>query len=158
MNTASVVQQSTGDEKQEEVQRTQVKMEVNKMMYSEFVAGTGCRETNHNYQVYKELEIIYMNTDCTKEHIYEMGKKLVDNSKTEAELKFEAEIKAEIELHNNEIIRYKGYISDDEFYLNYWKEQGDKDMIKMYRNRINFSKDEIKIHRNKIRELKWVLQ
>ena len=80
------------------------------MLYSEFVAGTGCRETDHNYKVYKELEIIYMNTDCTKEHIYEMGKKLVDNSKSEAELKLEAEIKEEIEQHKAEIEKYKSWL------------------------------------------------
>ena len=29
------------------------------MLYQEFIEGTGCRENDHNYQVYKELEIIY---------------------------------------------------------------------------------------------------
>lgn len=60
------------------------------MLWSEFVEGTGCKDTEHNYNVYKELELIYMNTDCTKAHIYEMGKKLVDNSKTEEQIEKEA--------------------------------------------------------------------
>lgn len=36
------------------------------MMYSEFIEGTGCKDSKKNYQIYKELEIIYMNSDCTK--------------------------------------------------------------------------------------------
>lgn len=64
------------------------------MLYNEFIEGTGCKDNDHNYQVYKELEVIYTNTECSKAHIYEMGKKLVDNSKSESELKVEAEVKA----------------------------------------------------------------
>ena len=81
------------------------------MLYSEFVAGTGCRETDKNYQVYKELELIYMNTDCTKEHIYEMGKKLVDNGKTEKELQLEKEITEKIERLKEDIQYYKDCIT-----------------------------------------------
>ena len=60
------------------------------MMYCEFVAGTGCKDTPHNYKVFEDLEVMYMNSDLSKEQIYEYGKKLVDNSKTEKELAFEA--------------------------------------------------------------------
>lgn len=127
------------------------------MLYSEFVAGTGCRETDHNYQVYKELEIIYMNTDCSKEHIYEMGRKLVDNSKTDAELKLERQIKEEIEQHKAEIEKYKSWLPHEEEMLNIWKQDGDKEMIAFYRNNIKFWKQEIKNHRNQINALKWVL-
>lgn len=127
------------------------------MLYSEFVAGTGCRETDHNYQVYKELEIIYMNTDCTKEHIYEMGRKLVDNSKTEAELKLEAEIKEKIEAHKDEITKYNAWIKQNEKLLGYWKERMDKEMIAFYRNPIKSWKQEIRYHKNQIDALKWVL-
>ena len=125
------------------------------MLYSEFVAGTGCRETDHNYQVYKELEIIYMNTDCTKEHIYEMGRKLVDNSKTEAELKLEAEIKEEIESNKNMIEVYKKEVA--------WKKNlieadpYDKEFVKDCKRMIKYYNEQIKFHRNKINELKWVL-
>jgi hypothetical protein len=66
------------------------------MLYSEFIEGTGCKDSEHNYKVYKDLEIMYMNSDMTKAEIYEYGKKLVDNSKSEEQLKLEAEIKAEI--------------------------------------------------------------
>lgn len=127
------------------------------MLYNEFVEGTGCRDNEHNYRVYKELEIIYMNTDCTKAHIYEMGKKLVDNSKSEAELKLEAEIKAEIAEHKNEIDRYRRYVDDDTDMLNWWKEQGDKEMVAMCKNTIKGYKLVIKKHRAQIAALKWVL-
>lgn len=127
------------------------------MLFSEFVEGTGCKESEHNYEVYKELELIYMNTDCTKEHIYEMGRKLVDNSKSEKELEIERKIKEEIEEHKSEIARYKGYASDDKEAMSYWQNEGDKEMTSLYRNRIKYYNREIKAHRNQINALNWVL-
>ena len=127
------------------------------MLYNEFVEGTGCRDNEHNYKVYKELEIIYMNTDCTKAHIYEMGKKLVDNSKSEAELKLEAKIKAEIAAHKAEIDTCKEYIEQDTYSMNYWKSCGDKEFSDKYRKNIKTWKLEIKKHRAQIAALKWVL-
>lgn len=127
------------------------------MLYSEFVEGTGCKDNQHNYNVYKELEVIYMNTDCSKAHIYEMGKKLVDNSKSEEQLKLEAQIKAEIEEHKKEIETYKRWVADNERMVGYWKEHSDKEMVAFYRNPIKTWKQEIRNHRNQISALKWVL-
>ena len=126
------------------------------MLFSEFQQGTGCKDNEHNYEVYKNLEIMYMNSDLSKEQIYEYGKKLVDNSKSEAELKVEAQVKAEIEQHKAEIAKYKGWIEQNEELLGYWKERGDKEMISFYRNPIKFWKDEIRDHKNQINALKWV--
>lgn len=67
------------------------------MMYSEFVEGTGCRENEHNYKVFQNLEIMYMNSNMTKAEVYEYGKKLVDNSKSERQIELERQAKAEIE-------------------------------------------------------------
>lgn len=128
------------------------------MLYNEFVEGTGCRDNDHNYKVYKNLEVMYMNTDMSKAEIYEYGKKLVDNSKSEAELKLEAEIKAEIAEHKNEIERYKRYIDDYANILKWWKEQGDKEMVAMCKNTIKGYKLVIKKHRAQIAALKWVLE
>lgn len=125
------------------------------MLWSEFVEGTGCRDNESNYKLYKELELIYMNSDCSKAHIYEMGKKLADNSKSEDELKVEAEIKAEIAEHKAQIDELKGWIKDNEQMAKYW--QGDKEMIAFYRNSIKRWKEEIKEHRNKISALQWIL-
>lgn len=49
------------------------------MLFSEFIEGTGCKATRHNFKVYEDLEVMYNNSCITKEQIYEYGKKLVDN-------------------------------------------------------------------------------
>ena len=127
------------------------------MLWNEFIEGTGCKDNEYNYNVYKELEIIYMNTDCTKAHIYEMGKKLVDNRKSEEEIRIENEVKAEIEHHKAEIATIKKWIEDNQWMLNYWKEQNDKEMVMFYKNPIKAWKEQIKYHKVQIEALKWVL-
>ena len=121
------------------------------MLYSEFVQGTGCRETDHNYKVYKDLEIMYMNSDMSKEQIYEYGKKLVDKSKTEAELKIEAEAKAEIETLKSEI---EGGKRDIERYEAYIEIETDKDSLRMWKDSIRYLKQEIIRRRNRIKMLR----
>lgn len=127
------------------------------MMYNEFAEGTGCKDNAHNYKVYRNLEVMYMNSDMSKAEIYEYGKKLVDNSKSEAELKVEAEVKAEIEKHKEEIARYKEWIEQNEEMVIYWKDQMDKEMVAFYKNPIKAWKEQIRYHREQIRALKWVL-
>lgn len=125
------------------------------MLYSEFVQGTGCKENDHNYKVYKNLEVMYMNSDMSKAEIYEYGKKLVDNSKSEEELKLEAEIKEEIECHKKEIEIYKKEIE--------WKKEtiefdpDDTEWVNDCKRMIKYYKEQIAWHRNKIKALKWVL-
>lgn len=89
------------------------------MLWQEFIAGTGCRDTEHNYGVYKDLEIMYMNSDMSKEKIYEYGRKLVDNSLTEAEQEHNAGIMAEIEDMKNEIKSLKESAASDAAYAKY---------------------------------------
>ena len=124
------------------------------MLFSEFVEGTGCRETDHNYKVYKELEIIYMNTDCTKEHIYEMGKKLVDNSKTEEELELEAKIKAEIKEYREEKKYYENRIKAVQAML---VDEADPEWIKEYKRMLKLYRGYVKDCKIRISELNWVL-
>lgn len=124
------------------------------MLFCEFVEGTGCRETDKNYQIYKELEIIYMHTDCTKEHIYEMGKKLVDNSKTERELEIEAEIKAEIKGYKEEIESNKRWIEYYTEMAQSWKEEGDKFLGRHNKKMAQRYKEKNASLRNKIKWLK----
>ena len=128
------------------------------MMYSEFVAGTGCKDNEHNYKVFQNLEVMYMHSDMTKDEIYEYGKKLVDNSKSEAELKVEAEIKAQIEEHKARIATLREWIKQNEEMLGYWKANMNKEMIAFYRNPIKNWKEEIRQHRNEIAALKWILE
>ena len=127
------------------------------MLYNEFIEGTGCKDNAHNYQVYKELEIIYMNTDCSKAHIYDMGKKLVDNSKSPEQIEFENKINAEIQKHKDRIAEVKEWLEADQESLKYWTRYDDKEMIKHCKNAIRYWKQEIKENRTRINELKWVL-
>ena len=129
------------------------------MLYHEFMEGTGCRETDYNYKVYKELEIIYMNTNCTKQHIYDMGKKLVDNSPTEAEIQFRAKLTAEIQQHKYEIANLKQRLEDEIRYLKNLKDAdyADKMWIRSVTGTVNYLKESIKEHKREINKLKWVL-
>ena len=123
-------------------------------MYSEFVAGTGCKENDHNYKVFKNLEVMYMNSDMSKAEIYEYGKKLVDNSKSEEEIRLEneikneiAQIKSDVEWLKSQKVRYEEYIASEEngFYKSLWK----SDLANI--------KKELKRANGRIRLLKTVL-
>lgn len=127
------------------------------MLYEEFAENVKCRDNEHNHKVFRELEIIYTNTDCTKEHIYEMGRKLVDNRKSEGQLKIEAKVKAEIAEAKEQIDLRKEWIEQNKVQLDYWKKDGDKEMIKFYQNAEKWWKADIKDLRNRISALKWVL-
>lgn len=123
------------------------------MLYSEFVENTGCKETDYNYQIYKRLEILYMNDETiTKQEIYEYGKKLVDNSLTEKQKEWNADIDRQIAEQEAVIEHYKGEIKYNEEAIKLWA--GDKDMIKGYRKSIKWNKQEITYHRNLIKNLK----
>ena len=125
------------------------------MMYSEFVKGTGCKQTEHNYKVFCDLEIMYMNSDLTKEEIYEYGKKLVDNSKTLEEIALENEIKADIETAKAEA---KRYTENAKLYDQWAKEETDEFWKKDWKRQAKLSRDWAKAERNKIAELKYILE
>lgn len=124
------------------------------MLYSEFIENTGCKDNAHNYQLYKNLEVMYMNTDLPKQTIYEYGRKLADNSKSQKEIETETRVKAEIEKYltyaNNclaEAARYQSYIDFC---------QNTKEEAKEYRASVKFWKEEAakqKRHVKAIRQL-----
>lgn len=124
------------------------------MLYSEFVENTECKDNKHNYEVYRNLEVMYMNSDLSKETIYEYGKKLVDNSKTAEEIALEQQI-------NAEIAQYKEYITnnklDIERYQSYLVNEEDAHWKKVWKASIKSLKEQNKELRNKIAGLKWVL-
>lgn len=124
------------------------------MLFSEFQAGTGCKDNEHNHEVYKNLEIMYMNSDMSKDQIYEYGKKLVDNSKSEDELRAEAEIKENIEWFKKEIELSKEDIERYTYYLGIFDSKEDQDW---YKKLIKKRKAEIKDFRSRIRFLKQCL-
>lgn len=126
------------------------------MLFDEFVQGTGCKETDYNYKIYKRLELMYMaDESITKEEIYEYGRKLVDNSKTEAELVYEQKLKQEvielrqhIDFLKSEVERYKSYAKDetDPFWVKHYKGQAKvlTQQIAHYRTVIRFNKLQLK--------------
>ena len=121
------------------------------MLYAEFIAGTGCKATEHNYKVYKDLEIMYMNSDISKEQIYEYGKKLVDNSLTAEQIALNAEIDKQISEYKDyiegiliDIGRYEANLALE--YEANWK--------RWYKERIKDACKEIKEVKTKIRNLK----
>lgn len=115
------------------------------MLYSEFVEGTGCKNNEYNYQIYKRLELMYMADDSiSKSEIYEYGKKLVDNSKSEQEIAFEQEILSEIERLKESIAYFKKEV---EFYSE----------VSWGKDNVRYAKAEIKKLRRRIKENKWIL-
>ena len=126
-------------------------------MYNEFINGTGCKENDHNYKVYKDLEILYMNSDLTKEEIYEYGKKLVDNSKSKAEIEFEEGIKAEIELEKSFRDDNKRIMVDFKESADFWKSMNDMEMYRMNYDLYKYHRDLAKASRTKIANLRSLL-
>ena len=127
------------------------------MMYSEFIEGTGCKVNDHNYKVFCNLEAMYMNTDMSKAEIYEYGKKLVDNSKSEAELRVEAECKREIEELKSDIAWHQKVIDDCKNSIEFWMGV-DEDWVKMNRSAMKAHREQITAAKARIHALKWVLE
>lgn len=126
------------------------------MLYDEFLAGTGCKDNKDNFQIYKDLEILYMNSELTKEKIYEYGKKLVNNALTDEQKEFNAGIDKEIcdtkvLLTNTEadLARYNSN-------LNYYTAMGyaDEESIKFWKKEIRLARKQIREYKELIKDLK----
>ena len=123
------------------------------MLYDEFLACTGCRDNSDNYKIYKDLEILYMNSDITKEQIYEYGKKLVNNALTDAQIAWNADIDARIAKLQEQVDYYVG---EAEYYvkvIEMWRGH-DEDCVKSGKYQLKRVKREARYYRNKIRDLK----
>lgn len=120
------------------------------MLYQEFIEGTGCKENDHNYKVYKDLEIMYMNSDLTKQEIYEYGKKLVDNSKSEKEIQLENQLRTELKELKEQ---YKAAMEEANRYKAFYKE--DKDQY--WKNQNNWQKEIARDIKRKISGIKFIL-
>ena len=125
------------------------------MMYSEFAKATGCRDNAHNHKVFENLEIMYMNSDMTKEEIYEYGRKLVDNSKSPEQIEFEEKVNAEISLCLRDIEYWKMQIEHNKAIL-----ESETNVVwsKNLKNSIKGYQQEIKNLRARIKALRWVLE
>ena len=128
---------------------------IQSMMYSEFVKATGCKETQNNYQVFLNLETMYMHTEMTKEEIYEYGKKLVNNSKTAEEIALENEVKAQIDECKKTA---KNYTENAKMYDEWAKEEINPIFKKDWKQTAKQYKEMAKRERARARELKeWFL-
>ena len=124
------------------------------MHYNEFIQCTGCRDNADNFKVYKDLEILYMNSDLTKEAIYEYGKKLVNNGLTEKQKAWNADIDGQIvDLKR----RADDLVKDIERYkenCKYYEDNCWYDIAETWKRDIKWARAELKTYRNKIKDLK----
>lgn len=123
------------------------------MLYEEFVEGTGCRDNADNYKVYKDLEIMYMNSEMTKQEIYEYGKKLVNNGLTEKQIAWNADIDRQIAELNEKVEYYKSDIDYNKNSIEYWK-NFDRDMVDSFKRSLKWDRQQLNYYKNQIRNLK----
>lgn len=123
------------------------------MLYDEFLVGTGCRDNEKNYSVYKDLEILYMNSDITKEKIYEYGKKLVDNSLSDAQVFWNLQIDKKIAEAQEQVNYYLGEADYYKKVIEMWTGY-DEDAVKSGKYQLKRVKREARYYKNKIKELK----
>lgn len=141
------------------------------MLWTEFVENTGCKQTEYNYKVYKNLEELYMMNDLlSKSAIYETGKKLVDNSKTAEEEEIETNLKKEKESLQTDIEDYKKQIDYYKYLIEYRKEETEmtgiytdeeikimKKDIKDFTDTIKRYRNLIKRERNRIKNIEFIM-
>lgn len=124
------------------------------MMFSEFQQGTGCRDNEYNHKVYRDLEVMYMNSDyITKEQIYEYGRKLVDNSDTPEQVELKKRIAEEIKECDESIKMWKNLIKNEQ------------DMVAILgdptgsrKRQIRGLKNDLAKERARLKALKWVIE
>lgn len=116
------------------------------MLYSEFIQGTKCKDTTYNYYVYQDLEVLYMNSNISKEKIYEYGKKLVDNSLTLHELKLIEEIKDKINILQSLIDECKSVLCHEYLYT--------QSYIKLIKGDMKHARWQIAQYKKMIKEIK----
>lgn len=124
------------------------------MLYSEFVAGTGCRDNEHNHKVYKDLEIMYMNSDMSKDEIYEYGKKLVNNAESEDVKRLKADLRNELKSLKEENKRRKETIEHYKQALTRPIEDVTKNNIKLD---MAYEKKLVRENRIRINEIRFIL-
>ena len=125
------------------------------MLYSEFVEGTGCRQSEYNYNVYKSLEALYMSNDnLTKADIYEAGKKLVDNTPSKETQELKAQIEKEIEEAQENITYYNARINVYTSFISISQPAE----VKEYKKEIKEYKKLIKANKGRINRLQLVFR
>ena len=113
------------------------------MLYDEFIQGTGCRETDYNYRVYKDVEEIYMNSNMTKEEAYAIGKLRVNNSLTDDE-------QEQIKVNTQNIVTLENRIDELKTYLYIGSWEEVLRLHKQHEQEIKELKNSIKIYKDTI--------
>lgn len=126
------------------------------MLYDEFLVGTGCKDNKDNFQIYKDLEILYMNSELTKEKIYEYGKKLVNNALTDEQKEFNVGIDKEICDTKVLLTTAEADLARYNSNLNYYTAMGyaDEESIKFWKKEIRLARKQIREYKELIKDLK----
>ena len=115
-----------------------------KMMWSEFVKGTGCKENEKNRALYEALEKIYMEReDLTKDQIYQAAAPLLDNSKSSEEIQAEKEKEEKIQVLTVAIKENEKMIAGKYSELSLWYGD-DPNMVKEIKDSIKYLERQLK--------------
>ena len=126
------------------------------MLYSEFIQGTGAKDTEYNYRVYKNLEALYMTNDSmTKADVYKAAAALIDNSETPAEKEIRERLENDIATATEAIAAYN---LDIDMYNHYIEIETDAAMRKFWRGAIKGRRELIKAERAQISRAKFLLK
>lgn len=121
-----------------------------KLLFRDFVEDLGWEETDHNYQLYKWLELLYMNDNMTnRESIYELGKKLITSDDTEAAMIYKEYIQ-------NQIARQKSQIDDFKIEIEYTERTlpiGNNNRSRW----VWIAQEAINVTHQRIKDLEWIL-
>lgn len=120
------------------------------LSFRDFVEDLGWEETDHNYQTYKYLELLYISDDSIKrENIYELGKKLITSDDAEAAIMYKEYIQ-------NQIARHKSLIDDFKVEIEYIERTLPIDDNNRSRW-IRIAQEAIKVQYQYIKDLEWIL-
>jgi len=125
------------------------------MMYSEFVENTGCRDNDYNREVFRKLEIVYMNDESmSKAEVYEWGKKLVNNDLTDEQKEWNQDRKTEIKFLTMSAEEWKERLVN---YRDYARSSVTSEDRKYWNEEVKYCQDKIKIIRVEIRHQKELI-
>lgn len=117
------------------------------MLYSEFLENTKARDNEYNYQVYKNLEALYMENDnMTKQDVYKAAETLINNEPSEEVKELISKAEKEINESAEVIAHYRDRIETMKYYITI----SSAEEIKAYKESIREYRKAIK------REQAWI--
>lgn len=122
------------------------------LWYKEFIDHAHIQDTDYNYQLYKYLELLYMNDDSISlVCIFKLGRKLVKSNEIEAKIEYKEYVKKQIAEHK---LRIEGYERDLIYYEFRLLTADDSSYYKRW---IELTKRTIDAEHQRIRNLEWIL-